>query len=96
MFVSICSNRSGSLESLAGTTAGTWKLLACHTAPEFKDATANDKIKLGVLLGAGSFGRVYKVNISVVVCMCVYIHVNYAILHCIRYRVHVYMAVLYN
>eukprot|EP00878_Enallax_costatus_P030827 GHUV01033623.1.p1 GENE.GHUV01033623.1~~GHUV01033623.1.p1 ORF type:complete len:468 (+),score=80.15 GHUV01033623.1:742-2145(+) len=52
---------SGTLEALAvGGAQGGWQLLACHTSPEFKDATPNDRIKLGVLLGAGSFGRVYK------------------------------------
>ncbi|WIA13933.1 hypothetical protein OEZ85_002503 [Tetradesmus obliquus] len=52
---------AGTLESLAvGSRGGGWQLLACHTCPEFRDASPNDKIRLGVLLGAGSFGRVYK------------------------------------
>lgn len=34
-----------------------WHLLACHSAPEFPEATAKDTITLGVLLGAGSFGE---------------------------------------
>lgn len=30
-----------------GSRGGGWKLLACHTSPEFRDATPNDRIKLG-------------------------------------------------
>ncbi|KAI8468625.1 MAG: hypothetical protein J3K34DRAFT_477631 [Monoraphidium minutum] len=44
---------------------GTWQLMARHSAPEFGgegDAGQQllDHVALGVLLGAGSFGRVYK------------------------------------
>jgi hypothetical protein len=40
------------MEALAvGGRGGSWQLLACHTCPEFRDATPNDKIRLGVLLG---------------------------------------------
>lgn len=52
----------GSIEEVAvggGADGGTrkgWQLMACHTAPEFPEATAKDAITLGVLLGAGSFG----------------------------------------
>lgn len=34
-----------------------WHLMACHTAPEFPEGSAKDAISLGVLLGAGSFGK---------------------------------------
>jgi hypothetical protein len=53
----------GSIEEVAvGATADNeyqkgWHLMACHTAPEFPEATAKDAITLGVLLGAGSFGK---------------------------------------
>jgi hypothetical protein len=53
----------GSIEEVAvGATADNgnrkgWHLMACHTAPEFPQATAKDAITLGVLLGAGSFGE---------------------------------------
>jgi hypothetical protein len=48
----VCRGAAGTLESLAvGSRGGGWQLLACHTCPEFRDATPNDKIKLGVLLG---------------------------------------------
>jgi hypothetical protein len=52
----------GSIEEVAvGANASSanhkgWQLMACHTAPEFPEATAKDAITLGVLLGAGSFG----------------------------------------
>lgn len=54
----------GSIEEVAvGANASNtnhrgWQLMACHTAPEFPEATAKDAITLGVLLGAGSFGTV--------------------------------------
>eukprot|EP00775_Hariotina_reticulata_P006085 gene6085-6325_t len=52
---------AGSIEKLAvGDRGSGWTLAACHTCPEFSNATSSDRIKLGVLLGAGSFGRVYK------------------------------------
>lgn len=55
------SGADGSIEHLAiGNRAGSWQLGAFHTAPEFADATPHDKLRLGVLLGAGSFGRVYR------------------------------------
>jgi len=34
-----------------------WKVVAHHTV---SSSSVHDKIQLGVLLGAGSFGRVYK------------------------------------
>jgi hypothetical protein len=42
------SGADGSIEHLAiGNRAGSWSLGAFHTAPEFDDATPNDKLKLG-------------------------------------------------
>ncbi|KAF6258192.1 hypothetical protein COO60DRAFT_1144751 [Scenedesmus sp. NREL 46B-D3] len=65
--VNLCSGATGTIEDVAtGTTASGadsgsgWRLMACHNAPEYSDATPKDKISLGVLLGVGSFGRVYK------------------------------------
>jgi hypothetical protein len=40
-----------------------WHLMACHTAPEFPEATAKDAITLGVLLGAGSFGELRALHV---------------------------------
>jgi hypothetical protein len=62
------SGATGTIEDVAtGAAAGGggdgssgWRLMACHNAPEFRDATPKDKISLGLLLGVGSFGRVYK------------------------------------
>jgi hypothetical protein len=62
------SGATGTIEDVAtGAGAGGgadgssgWRLMACHNAPEFRDATPKDKISLGLLLGVGSFGRVYK------------------------------------
>jgi hypothetical protein len=53
-----CSGASGSIEDVAtGAAAGVggdgsssgWRLMACHNAPEFRDATLQDKITLGEL-----------------------------------------------
>lgn len=58
-----CRGAVGSIEEVAlGPAADSvmrrgWHLLACHSAPEFPEATAKDAITLGVLLGAGSFGK---------------------------------------
>lgn len=43
-----CSGAVGTIEALAiGSKAGSWRLAAFHTAPEFEDATPDDKLKLG-------------------------------------------------
>lgn len=43
-----CSGADGSIEHLAiANRAGSWQLGAFHTAPEFADATPNDKLRLG-------------------------------------------------
>eukprot|EP00775_Hariotina_reticulata_P006811 gene6811-7027_t len=59
------SGAAGSIEEVAvggdsGGKAAGWQLITYHTSPEFKNASPQDKIALGVLLGVGSFGRVYK------------------------------------
>lgn len=63
LFPALRSGAVGSIKEVAvGATADNdnrkgWHLMACHTAPEFPEATAKDAITLGVLLGAGSFGE---------------------------------------
>jgi len=51
------------IPSGAGAPGNNWQLMARSTAPEFGAAAAQhllDHVQLGVLIGAGSFGRVYK------------------------------------
>lgn len=67
----------GSIEEVAigggvdGATRKGWQLMACHTAPEFPEATAKDAITLGVLLGAGSFGGCWMGGFSSSGCYCI-------------------------